>query len=405
MPTPEAPKGRVVPTFSTLLVLLIVFAAFGYGCGGSSSPPPPVVAPSIGAQPQSQTVTAPATATFSVSATGTTPLSYQWNKNGTVVSGATSSTYTTPATTSADDGAKFTVVVTNSAGSVTSNSAILMVNAAPAPDLSINLTESTNFMAGSSGSYTIAVKNVGNAATTGTVTVTDSLPAAMTMTGNAALGWSCTPPPAQTVSCTNFGPIAPGATAGNITLTVTINSNASGSISNTATVSDPGDTDAADKSSTATVILAPDLSITKSHFGNFTAWANGTLTISVNNIGSGATAGTITVSDILPSTFAYVSATGTGWTCQNAAQSVTCTNAGLIARGAATASVTLTIGVSNTASGSISNTATVSDPGDTDVSDKSSTDTVIVNAAPPPDLSITKTHTGNFTASSNGVFA
>src|SRR4029077_610241 len=69
------------------------------------------VPPSITTQPASQTVTAGQTATFSVTATGTAPLSYQWQKNGTAISGATSSSYTTPATTSSDNGAQFTVVV------------------------------------------------------------------------------------------------------------------------------------------------------------------------------------------------------------------------------------------------------------------------------------------------------
>src|SRR4029077_14776994 len=60
------------------------------------------VAPTITTQPVNQTVTAGQTATFTVAATGTAPLSYQWRKNGTAISGATSSTYTTPATTSSD---------------------------------------------------------------------------------------------------------------------------------------------------------------------------------------------------------------------------------------------------------------------------------------------------------------
>jgi hypothetical protein len=86
------------------------------------------VAPSITTQPASQTVNLGQTATFSVAATGTAPLSYQWQKNGTAISGATSSSYTTPATVSSDNGAQFTVVVTNSAGSATSNAATLTVS-------------------------------------------------------------------------------------------------------------------------------------------------------------------------------------------------------------------------------------------------------------------------------------
>ena len=89
-------------------------------------------APAITAQPASQTITAGQTATFSVTASGTAPLSFQWRKNGTAISGATAASYTTPATTASDNGAQFTVVVSNSAGSVTSNAAILTVNSPPA---------------------------------------------------------------------------------------------------------------------------------------------------------------------------------------------------------------------------------------------------------------------------------
>ena len=90
------------------------------------------VAPSITTQPQNQTVTVGSMATFSVVATGTAPLGYQWSKSGTVIGGATSSSYTTPATMSSDNGATFTVKVTNSAGSQTSNAATLTVNVPPA---------------------------------------------------------------------------------------------------------------------------------------------------------------------------------------------------------------------------------------------------------------------------------
>jgi hypothetical protein len=88
------------------------------------------VAPSITQQPSSVTVTASQTATFSVTATGTDPLSYQWLKGTTTIPGATSASYTTPATTSADNGTQYKVMVSNSAGNATSNPATLTVNAA-----------------------------------------------------------------------------------------------------------------------------------------------------------------------------------------------------------------------------------------------------------------------------------
>jgi len=90
------------------------------------------VAPQITTQPANAGVTAGQTATFSVVASGTGPLSYQWSKNGSAITGAGDSSYTTPAATSADNGASFTVVVRNSVSSVMSHAAILTVNAAAA---------------------------------------------------------------------------------------------------------------------------------------------------------------------------------------------------------------------------------------------------------------------------------
>ena len=89
------------------------------------------IVPSISSQPASKTVAVGQNTSFSVTATGTAPLSYQWLKNGTAITGATSSSYTTPATTSTDNGSLFAVVVSNSAGKVASNSATLTVNSAP----------------------------------------------------------------------------------------------------------------------------------------------------------------------------------------------------------------------------------------------------------------------------------
>src|SRR5712664_3655927 len=95
------------------------------GCLGLTNPGggTQVVAPLLTVQPVSVTVTAGQPATFSVSASGTAPISYQWRKNTANISGATASSYTTPATTTADNGSKFDVVVGNSVGTVTSSQA------------------------------------------------------------------------------------------------------------------------------------------------------------------------------------------------------------------------------------------------------------------------------------------
>lgn len=89
--------------------------------------------PSITVQPSNQTVTAPATATFSVTATGSAPLTYQWYKGGVSIAGATSSSYTTPATTyPTDNGSQFYVIVTSGLpGTLQSTTATLTVNSGP----------------------------------------------------------------------------------------------------------------------------------------------------------------------------------------------------------------------------------------------------------------------------------
>jgi hypothetical protein len=129
---------------------------------------PAPVSPTITTQPASQTVTAGQTATFTVVASGTAPLSYQWRKNGVAISGATSSSYTTPATATSDSGSTFSVVVSNTAGTVTSSAATLTVNPAPAPAIQLNPT-SINFgnaVVGVNLSQVLIIKNTGTAALT-----------------------------------------------------------------------------------------------------------------------------------------------------------------------------------------------------------------------------------------------
>jgi len=106
-----------------------------------------VIAPAITTQPASTTVTVGQTATFSVVASGTAPLSYQWRKNGTTVSGATSASYTAPAASTSDSGAAFSVVVTNSAGSVTSGDATLKVDSAPVSGAAMTTANRTSGVA------------------------------------------------------------------------------------------------------------------------------------------------------------------------------------------------------------------------------------------------------------------
>lgn len=92
------------------------------------------IAPTITTQPQDVEVKENETATFTVKVTGTEPLSYQWQQSTdkgsswTNIDSATSDTYTTGKTTMDMSGTQYRCVVSNSAGSVTSNVATLTVN-------------------------------------------------------------------------------------------------------------------------------------------------------------------------------------------------------------------------------------------------------------------------------------
>ena len=89
------------------------------------------VAPVITTQPQAQAVVVGQNATFSVVASGTPTPSYQWLRGGAAIAGATTASHTLVGALAADNGAQFACVVSNSAGTVTSNAVTLTVNPAP----------------------------------------------------------------------------------------------------------------------------------------------------------------------------------------------------------------------------------------------------------------------------------
>ena len=114
--------------------------------------------PAITTQPAaSQTVTAGQAASFTVVATGVPAPTYQWNKAGVAISGATSATYTIAAT-AASDAATYTVTVTNSVGSVTSTNAVLTVNTLPA--ITTQPAASQTVTAGQAASFTVVATGI-----------------------------------------------------------------------------------------------------------------------------------------------------------------------------------------------------------------------------------------------------
>ena len=202
-----------------------------------------------------------------------------------------------------------------------------------APVLGLAKSHTGNFTAGQTGTYSLVVSNSGNVATSGTITVTDTLPVGLTYNAASGTGWSCSGS-GQTMSCTSTTVIGAGANGNPISLTVDVAANAPASVTNSASASGGGATNTP-VATDPTTIVSPVLAISKTHSGNFTIGQPGVYTISVSNTGTAPTSGTITVTDTIPAGLTYSSASGTGWSCSGSGQTATCTSSTPIAAGAA----------------------------------------------------------------------
>jgi uncharacterized repeat protein (TIGR01451 family) len=141
-------------------------------------------------------------------------------------------------------------------------------------------------------------------------------------------------------------------------------------------------------------ITGPDLTILKTHTGNFTRGSTGSYTIHVSNVGEVATSGLVTVSDVLPSQFTFSSVTATNWSCTTPAVgvngTVSCTRSDALAPSLAYDDIVLVVSVA--ASGgnnSPTNTATVSNASDAGAGNNSADDPTTLNDAPATQLVFT----------------
>ncbi|MEI6473054.1 MAG: discoidin domain-containing protein, partial [Holophagaceae bacterium] len=172
----SATAGRVSRRGLTALLGLALALSVACGGGGDTSTPtaPAALAPAITTQPTSLSVNQGAPAAFAVVATGTAPLHYQW-KLGTTNVGTDAATLTIPSAQPADAGA-YTVTVTNTAGSITSSAATLIVTAASSTPANVNLALGKTATASSteSASYPAALAVDGQAATRWSSAFTDT---------------------------------------------------------------------------------------------------------------------------------------------------------------------------------------------------------------------------------------
>jgi uncharacterized repeat protein (TIGR01451 family) len=259
-----------------------------------------------------------------------------------------------------------------------------------APDLTITKSHTGNFTQGSTGTYTITARNSGNAPTTGTVTVSDTLPTGLTPTAASGTGWTCTIS-GQTVTCTRSDALAAGASYAAISLNVKVATNAPASLTNIANISGGSQTNTTNDSASdpTTINGVPDLTISKSHTGNFTQGSTGTYTITATNSGGAATNGTVTVRDTLPNGLTPTAASGTGWTCTISGQTVTCTRSDTLAPGASYPAISLSVAVAANAASSITNTASIEGGAETNITNNNASDPTTIGSS--ADLSLTKT--------------
>jgi uncharacterized repeat protein (TIGR01451 family) len=229
------------------------------------------------------------------------------------------------------------------------------------PILSIAKSHTGNFTLGQSGAaYTMTVSNLAAAApTSGTVTVTEAVPTGLTLVSMTGTGWTC---PSSGTTCTRSDVLAAGASYPAIAVAVNVAANAPGSVTNQAGVSGGGSGTAVAGDAT-TIVAPPVLSIAKSHAGSFIqGQASATFSVAVSNAtGAGATSGTVTVTEAVPTGLTLVAMTGTGWSCPSSGN--TCTRSDVLAAGASYPAITVTVNVAANASSSVTNQASVSGGG------------------------------------------
>jgi hypothetical protein len=241
------------------------------------------------------------------------------------------------------------------------------------PDISLTTTPMSHspasFTRGQTGSVTVTATNAGPGPTGNpTLTITDTLPAGLTFTSGTGTGWTCSAV-AQLVTCTNPTPIAAGSNSA-VTINFTVGNTTADTISTSATITPGtgGDNTPANNTTTSgnITVIGTVLTINKTHTDPFTQGQVGAqYQITVKNTGASGTssgpglaAGTIVVTDAMPSAFTLTAVSGGAtWNCLPPASGVNCTLVGSLAVGATTNAITATVTVSNTLLGPVTNTA------------------------------------------------
>jgi len=138
----------------------------------------------------------------------------------------------------------------------------------------------------------------------------------------------------------------------------------------------------------------PDMTLGKSHVGNFVRGSTASYTVPVRNLSPfGPSNGVVTINDTLPFGLTPTSAIGTGWSCSVSSQTLSCVRGDSVAGNSAYPSITINANVSQSAPATVTNTAIVAGGGEINLANDTATDvaSVVSNA----DLSVTDSGTPN----------
>lgn len=276
------------------------------------------------------------------------------------------------------------------------------------PDLTLSKTHTGDFTVGQSARFTFTLNNIAAGTAIATITVTDTLPAglslpngAVTLTGANAVNWSCSSS-SNTVTCTSTDNILGGGSSTFDLTGIVVGGAAVPSVTNTASVSTPGEAATGNNSTSDTAtVLAPDLTVTKTHVGNFTAGGTGGYTITATNSGSAPTSGTVSLTDTLPSGMSATAINGVGWTCTLG--TLTCTRSDSLGTGTSYPAIDLTVNIAANSLGTLTNVVTVSGGGQVNTSNDTAGDPTTVVPGGMPDLTLAKSHTGPFFQGQTGA--
>jgi len=119
------------------------------------------------------------------------------------------------------------------------NAAVLSVTNTPVADLTIVKSHTGTFTVGQNGNYRIVVSNGGPNDAVGPITVTETLPVGLTYVSSSGTGWTADASSAPTIEWTHPGPLAPGESLPELTLTVAVGSAAMPSVTNLVSVASP----------------------------------------------------------------------------------------------------------------------------------------------------------------------